>query len=141
MMYWKYLFVLVLLTKKVYLIQDYRQLVDYDRWFESKGIVKEYTQKSSLNDEICDQDLMLFKQSLERSESWAIKFADTWAKVDAGYLSGNTINIGDFDSCVKFEHYTESNKILKGQYCLVGLSALPNSTLETDRNDISLKHL
>ncbi|XP_070501268.1 nose resistant to fluoxetine protein 6-like [Chironomus tepperi] len=51
------------------------------------------------------------------------------------------MNIGDFDTCVKFEHHTASSKIFSGQHCLIGLSALPNSTLDNDRNDLSLKHL
>lgn len=136
-MWWKYLFVLIFLSKKIYSIQDYRQLVDYHQWKNTLKIIQKY----SVNDDFCDQDLLLFQQSLDRSESWAVQFTDTWAKIQAGYLSGNTINIGDFDSCVKFEHHTTSNRIFRGQHCFVGLSALPNSTLETDRNDLSLKHL
>jgi hypothetical protein len=140
-MVWKYLFVLIFLLEKVYSIQDYRQLVDHDERYMFKKSALETSQKYSVNDDVCDQDLLLFQQSLEGSEPWAIRFADTWAKVQAGYLSGNTMNIGDFDSCVNFLHHATSNRIFRGLHCLFGLSALPNSTLETDRNDISLKHL
>lgn len=140
-MWWKYLFVLIFLSKKIYSIQDYRQLVDYHQWYEYRKNTLEISQKYSVSDDICDQDLLLFQESLERSESWAVQFVDTWAKIQAGYLSGNTMNIGDFDNCVKFEHHMTSSRIFKGQHCLVELSALPNSTLETDMNDLSLKHL
>jgi len=96
-MWWKYLFVLIFLSKKIYSIQDYRQLMDYHEWYEYKKNTLEISQKYSVSDDICDQDLLLLQQSLERSESWTVRFADTWAKIQAGYLSGNAMNIGDFD--------------------------------------------
>ncbi|CAG9806050.1 unnamed protein product [Chironomus riparius] len=137
----KYLLSLIFIIVQVYSIQDYRQLVDLHEWYEVKKDTLEIQQKSSANDDNCDQDLLSFQQGLERNEPWAVIFADTWAKIQAGYLSGNTINIGDFDSCVKFEHPITSSRIYKGQHCLVGISALSNSTLEADRTDLSLKHL
>jgi hypothetical protein len=97
--------------------------------------------ESAANDNLCEQDLRLFQESLERSESWAVRFTDTWAKIQAGFLSENTLNIGDFDSCARFQHEHTSNRIFQGQYCLVPLSALPESTLDVNRTDLSLKNL
>lgn len=66
---------------------------------------------------------------------------DTWAKIRAGYLSGNVINFSDFDTCINFEHDTTTSGIIRGQHCWVLLAALPNSTLDDNRADLSLKNL
>lgn len=97
--------------------------------------------KTFIDDDICNNDLNLFGSALDKKEPWAIKLVDTWAKISAGYMSGNKLFIGDFDSCVKFQHKQPAYKLFQGQHCLVALSALPNSTLNDDRNDLSLKHV
>lgn len=128
---------------KVHSIHDHSQVfnLNFFRNFAEQKVHEEF----SVNDDLCQQDLILFQEGLERSESWAVRFADTWAKVQAGFLSENTLNIGDFDSCVRFQHeHTSrhtSNRLFQGQHCLVPLSALPNSTLDVDRTDLSLKNL
>lgn len=96
---------------------------------------------ASINDELCDSQLSLFSTALQNSELWAVRLMDTWAKIQAGYLSGNVRNYGDFDSCINFEHDTSSSGIIRGQHCWVSLTALPNSTLDDNRTDLSLKNL
>lgn len=97
--------------------------------------------KSVVDDDLCDIDLNLFENALDEKESWAIRFVDTWAKISAGYLSGNSFFVGDFDSCVRFHYQQSLDRQFQGQHCLVVLSALPNSTLNEDRDDLSLKHM
>lgn len=124
---------------KVNSIHDHSKVLNFYKIFNIKEFKSQKTYSS--NNELCDQDLMVFHQSLERNEQWAVRFADTWAKVQAGFLSENTINIGDFDSCVRFQHNHMPNRIFEGQHCLVPLSALPDSTLDADRTDLGLKNL
>ncbi|KAG5684554.1 hypothetical protein PVAND_013779 [Polypedilum vanderplanki] len=88
----------------------------------------------SYNDAVCQSQLAQFSQALTESQEWAVRLVDTWAKVGAGYLSGNTVNLGDFDSCVKFRYEN-----FQGQHCWVTISALPNSTFNNDTNNIYLK--
>lgn len=84
--------------------------------------------------EQCTRELESFEQAIANKEPWATRLIDTWAKVDSGYLSGNTFNFGDFDSCINFQH-------LQTRHCTMALSALTNSTLSDERTDLSLKHV
>ncbi|KAG5670208.1 hypothetical protein PVAND_000486 [Polypedilum vanderplanki] len=85
-------------------------------------------------DELCRKQLLKFSQALIENQDWAIRLFDTWAKIQASYLRGNSMNVGDFHSCVKFR-YDE----IQGQHCLVTFSALTNSTSENDVKDFNLK--
>lgn len=138
-MNWEILVIFYLVISKVHSIHDHSQVLNFKKNlnFEEQKAHEEF----SVNDDFCQEDLILFQEGLERSESWAVRFADTWAKVQAGFLSENTLNIGDFDSCVRFQHEHTPNRLFQGQYCLVPLSALPNSILDVDRTDLSLKNL
>lgn len=98
-------------------------------------------QQGSFNDEICRNQLDLFNNALSNREFWALELLDTWAKTRAGYLSGNVRNIGDFDSCVRFRYDTQSSGIIQGQHCHVGLQALPNSTLQGDKDGFDWREL
>ncbi|KAG5681173.1 hypothetical protein PVAND_010631 [Polypedilum vanderplanki] len=88
------------------------------------------------NDAICQNQLEQFSEALSENQNWALKLVDTWAKVQAGFLSGNSVNFGDFDSCVEFKH----NEI-QGQFCWIILSPLQNSTFENNFHDINFKSL
>jgi hypothetical protein len=93
------------------------------------------------DDEICRNQLTLFTDALSDREFWALELFDTWAKIQAGYLSGNIRNIGDFDHCVKFRYNTQSNGIIQGQHCHVAFEALPNSTLIGDNKKFDWREL
>ena len=132
-MKWEALIFLYFLVSKAHSIHDYSKVLNF------KNVI--HKERFTANDHLCEQDLMIFQPSLERNEQWAVRFVDTWAKIQAGFLSENTLNIGDFDSCVRFQHEHTSNRLFEGQHCLVPLSALPDSTLDVDRTDLSLKNL
>ncbi|KAG5684553.1 hypothetical protein PVAND_013778 [Polypedilum vanderplanki] len=108
-----------------------QQLINHKQLFQfDNQVPKRY------NDALCQSQLAQFSQALSESQEWAVRLVDTWAKIGAGYLSGNNMNLGDFDSCVKFRYEN-----FQGQHCWVTFTALPNSTLESDSNDINLKKL
>ncbi|KAG5684551.1 hypothetical protein PVAND_013777 [Polypedilum vanderplanki] len=110
-------------------IKAQQELLSHKKLFQAKLELS-----SNYNNALCQSQLAEFTQALSESQEWAVRLVDTWAKVGAGYLSGNIMNLGDFDSCVKFRHEN-----FQGQHCWVTISALPNSTLESDSNDINLK--
>jgi hypothetical protein len=83
----------------------------------------------STDNEKCQNQLRLFTEALASRESWALELFDTWAKIQAGYLAGNTLNLGNYDHCVRFRYDTQLSGIIQGQHCNVVLQALPNSTL------------
>ncbi|KAG5684550.1 hypothetical protein PVAND_013776 [Polypedilum vanderplanki] len=121
---------LILLLFAIFaVINAQKQLIDHKKIFKVKPQLSQ-----SNNDAVCQNQLAQFAQALSESQEWAVRLVDTWAKIGAGYLSWNTVNLGDFDSCVKFRHEN-----FQGQHCWVTISALPNSTLESDSNDINLK--
>lgn len=69
--------------------------------------------------ELCNQQLELFQEGLDRNEIWARKLKDAWGRVPSGIFSGNVFDFGNFDQCINFEHQTiETGKIL-GQHCTV----------------------
>lgn len=105
------------------------------------SVTSSFASTKVFNDAVCDNHLNLFSNALSNNEDWAVKLMDTWAKISAGYLSGNTMNLGDFDHCVRFRYDTISSGKIQGQHCWVPLSALPNSTLETDNTDLNLRKL
>jgi hypothetical protein len=95
-----------------------------------------------INDDLCDKQLTVFHNELRNREMWAVEMFDSWAKLQSGLFSMNTINLGDFDSCVRFRHATKSSGIIQGQHCITRIIALPNSTLEQNEEDgFSLKEV
>lgn len=96
---------------------------------------------SRSDDELCQSQLDAFTVALSARKGWALELFDSWAKVQAGYLSGNLQNLGNFDQCSKFEYDTLSSGIIQGQYCLVGIRALSNSTLGSDNEGFDWREL
>lgn len=64
-----------------------------------------------------------------------IKVFDTWAKIQAGVLSGNLQNPGSFTKCVSFSYTDETSSIstIQGQHCMVSFAAKENVSFT--RND------
>jgi len=83
-MKWETLIIFYCVISKVHSIHDHSQVLNLKKFlnFEEQKAHEEF----SMNDDLCQQDLILFQEGLERSESWAVRFADTWAKVQAGFL-------------------------------------------------------
>lgn len=50
------------------------------------------------------------------ASSWILKVLDSFGKVPAGFLSGNTFWIGDYEQCTKLAVH-QSGGNFKGQYC------------------------
>ena len=135
-MYWKFLLILSCLTFKVQARYN-KSSFKFNHPRENQPV----TSTPPYINNPCETQLNLFSEALESSEPWAVRLMDTWAKIRAGYLSGNILNFGDFDSCVKFKHDLGANGVLKGQHCWVHVTALENSTLNKVRSDLSLKNL
>lgn len=47
-----------------------------------------------------------------------IQVFDSWAKVQSGIMSGNNMNFGDYDQCLKTQHTSKDGQI-SGQFCMV----------------------
>lgn len=85
--------------------------------------------ENTIDDEKCQSQLNLFSEALANREFWAIQLFDTWAKIQAGFLAGNTLNLGNYDHCVRFRYDTQSSGIIQGQHCYVQFQAKTNSSL------------
>lgn len=81
------------------------------------------THVAAFDNEKCQNQLNLFTQALEARESWALQLFDTWAKIQAGFLAGNSQNLGNFDHCVRFRYETELSGLFQGQHCYVQFQA------------------
>jgi hypothetical protein len=139
-MQWRSLIFILIFLIQIHAYDNLNKL-DFHQDFQFPIESIKSTRELSADSGQCDSELLLLEQALVNNEPWAVRFVDTWAKVNAGYLSGNTLNFGDFDSCVKFQHEQDTGKVLQGQYCLIRLTALQNSTLDNGRDDLSLKHV
>lgn len=100
-----------------------------------------------IDDYKCDQQLQSFNEALAVHELWALKcnyndlwavidwsdfsskVYDSWGKISSGYFAGNTHNLGSFGLCTKFRHELSNNANILGNYCLVTVNAIQNSTL------------
>lgn len=113
--------------------------IDFEKFSSESN--ESTNQIQPFNNQICQNQLNQFSNALSNREFWALQLFDTWAKIQAGFLSGNIINIGDFDRCVRFRHETQANEIIQGQHCHVGILALPNSTLEGGHDGFDWREL
>lgn len=45
---------------------------------------------------------------------------DSWAKIPAGILKGNSFDFGNFDECaeIKYDTMVSNAGVVQGQYCL-----------------------
>lgn len=128
------LLLLIVLVKENFAeYQNHLQLIHQQKIFTKHS---HHSAKSFNDDDLCENQLTQFSEALAKSEDWAVRLTDTWAKIQAGYLSGNSMNLGNFDGCVNFKHDS-----IQGQHCWVTFSAGENSTLENDREDLSLRKL
>ncbi|EDW77538.2 uncharacterized protein Dwil_GK24554 [Drosophila willistoni] len=70
----------------------------------------------------CLADLSKFLQDLSGNKLWAIKMLDSWGSIPSGMISGNTIDLGNYDQCYKINLESEEDgNNLKGKYCLASL--------------------
>jgi hypothetical protein len=96
----------------------------------------------NVDDDLCDKQITIFHNELRNREMWAVEMFDSWAKLQSGLFSMNTINLGDFDSCVRFRHDTKSSGIVQGQHCVTLVKASTNSSLdENEGESFSLKEV
>lgn len=57
--------------------------------------------------------------------------ADSWGKLSSGILSGNLVNFGNFDQCIKNEHNFNG-----GKYCLLTIKLRDNINNDTTNNEL-----
>ncbi|CAO1419826.1 unnamed protein product [Diamesa serratosioi] len=74
--------------------------------------------QTQFDNKLCKKQLDYFVKGLVDQDFWALKMFDSWAKVQSGISSGNTMNFGDFQQCLDTQHSSEDIQI-KGQYCMV----------------------
>lgn len=64
---------------------------------------------------------------------------DAWGKIPSGMLSGNIIELGNFDQCIAVKHKLgpqPDDDTFEGQYCLGLINMpMPNNTAANFRNN------
>lgn len=48
---------------------------------------------------------------------YSFTVADAWGKLPSGILSGNIIELGNYDQCLKIREQMENDDLFQGQYC------------------------
>ncbi|KAH8238144.1 hypothetical protein KR032_000126 [Drosophila birchii] len=70
----------------------------------------------------CLADLALLANDLRSLKMWALKMIDSWGSVPSGILTGNLIDLGNYDECLRIDQHS-----VKGKYCLARFAILPNA--------------
>ncbi|KAH8235373.1 hypothetical protein KR038_003215 [Drosophila bunnanda] len=74
----------------------------------------------------CLSDLGLLTNDLKSLKIWALKMIDSWGSVPSGILTGNLIDLGNYDECLRIDHVVTSSHSIKGKYCFARFPLLPN---------------
>ncbi|KAH8295945.1 hypothetical protein KR018_006477 [Drosophila ironensis] len=72
---------------------------------------------ASLQDLQCLADLKVLGQDLLSAKYWALKMTDSWGSLPSGILTGNLIDLGNFDECLAIDHVVSVNHSVQGKYC------------------------
>lgn len=61
-----------------------------------------------------------------------------WGKVQSGVYHGNQNSFGSFQECLSYRHDLKSfdSEIIQGQYCLMRITATPNSAISDEIIDV-----
>lgn len=75
------------------------------------------------SNEQCREDSLLYTKEALAARPWALRMYDSSTKVPDGLLTGNVVQLGNFDECLG-THAMDANGtgLFWGQYCLAGLS-------------------
>ncbi|KAH8280696.1 hypothetical protein KR054_000040, partial [Drosophila jambulina] len=74
----------------------------------------------------CLGDLTLLSNDLKSLKMWALKMIDSWGSVPSGILTGNLIDLGNYDECLRIDHAVTNGHSVKGKYCLARFALMPN---------------
>ena len=83
----------------------------------SREIVNVVNTNSFKFNELCVSHLNYFQDNLDSKVLWARKFRDSWGEFPSGVFTGNVYDFGNFDQCVKFNHYSNEVGEILGQHC------------------------
>lgn len=57
---------------------------------------------------------------------------DSWGKIQSGILTGNLVNFGNYDQCLRLNEIIDDKLIytIRGKYCMVFYYALPQGNAD-----------
>ncbi|KAK9692757.1 Acyltransferase family [Popillia japonica] len=86
-------------------------------WESFEHFWESFDEKVSPSD--CKTDLLLTVDRF-RSEEWAVRMWDAWAKPQTGILTGNSMHLGNYDECLSVVKAETANETaIYGQYCSI----------------------
>ncbi|EDV44675.1 uncharacterized protein Dana_GF20203 [Drosophila ananassae] len=74
----------------------------------------------------CIADIALISRDLMATKLWALKVIDSWGFLPSGILTGNLIDLGNYDECLSINHAVTSSHSVKGKYCFSRYPLAPN---------------
>ncbi|KAH8342868.1 hypothetical protein KR059_000974, partial [Drosophila kikkawai] len=72
-------------------------------------------------DLVCLADLAQFMGSLASPKLWALSMLDSWGNKPSGYLSGNRVDMGNYEKCLRVDGTITETHHIKGKYCFLEL--------------------
>ncbi|XP_016995340.2 nose resistant to fluoxetine protein 6 [Drosophila takahashii] len=82
---------------------------------------------TSVEDLKCLADLQTVASDVSTAKIWALKMIDSWGSLPSGILSGNLIDLGNFDECLGIDHpVANSSRRVQGKYCLARFEVAPS---------------
>ncbi|XP_020803371.1 O-acyltransferase like protein-like [Drosophila serrata] len=70
-------------------------------------------------DLVCLADITQFMRSLTSPKRWALAMLDSWGNKPSGYLSGNRVDMGNYDECLRVDGTISETHHIKGKYCFM----------------------
>ena len=113
------LFLLVILSCLLEVKSDPNEDVEIFLDYRFLNFDLNFKLKTNSQNELCNNQLKYFQDSLDRNVLWARKMRDAWGNVPSGIFSGNRFDFGNFDQCIKFSHASENVGEFSGQHCTI----------------------
>uniref|UniRef100_B3P8H1 GG12421 n=1 Tax=Drosophila erecta TaxID=7220 RepID=B3P8H1_DROER len=73
---------------------------------------------ASAEDMSCSAELAELGNGLSSRQTWALRMIDSWGSLPNGLLTGNSIELGNFDECLSINQVTGGQRIA-GKYCFL----------------------
>ncbi|XP_017055197.1 nose resistant to fluoxetine protein 6 [Drosophila ficusphila] len=82
--------------------------------------------RASAQDLQCLADLQILMKDVATTKVWALKMIDSWGSLPSGILTGNLIDLGNYDECMGVDHAVTTSHSIRGKYCLARFRLAPS---------------
>ncbi|XP_060663466.1 nose resistant to fluoxetine protein 6-like [Drosophila nasuta] len=98
------------------------EFFDYYENITATDLILPGTRLPNLQDLQCLAEVAQLTQALQSGSLWALRMIDSWGRLPAGLLYGNTRDLGNFDECIRVnQEIALTGQTIRGKYCFANL--------------------